>query len=122
MALFTMTTNAYTNLPPDQVGDGSATTNYGETHVFTKAEFTTNTTPPYNDPEGDTAAQLKVLTLPGTGTLKLNGSNVTANQIIDFSDIDAGLFTYVPDNGTVTQYDDTFTFEIADSGSGTFVG
>ena len=44
------------------------------------------------------------------------------NQVINFSDIALGKFTYVPDDGTTTQVIDTFNFEIADAGSGTFVG
>lgn len=122
MALFTVTTNAYTNLPPSQVGNGSSSTNYGTTYVFTVADFTTNTTPTYTDPEGDSAATLKVTALPTTGTLKLNGVNVILNQEISFADIGNSLFTFVPDNATYTAYDDSFNFEIADSGSGTFVG
>jgi len=122
MALFTITTNAYVNLPPSQVGDNSASTNYGITKTFTSADFTTGTTPAYSDPEGDSAYQLKVTTLPTTGDLELNAITVTLNQIINFTDIAAGLFTYVPDNGTLTTYADPFTFEIADIGSGTFVG
>lgn len=122
MALFTITTTAYTNLPPSVVGDGSDSTSYGVTKVFSRADFTTSTTPAYADPEGDSAYQLKVTSLPTTGDLELNATTVTLNQIINFSDIDAGLFTYVPDNGTVTEYDDTFNFEIADTGSQTFVG
>src|SRR5690606_18377166 len=84
------------NEPPSEVGDNSLTTNYGVTIVFTVANFTTGTTPAYSDPEGDTASKLKILTLPSTGNLKLNGINVSINQVIDFSDINTGLLTYVP--------------------------
>lgn len=123
MALFTITTNAYVNLPPSQVGDNSASTNYGITKTFSSADFTTGTTPAYSDPEGDSAHQLKIVTRPATGTLEINSVPiVTDNYVVDFADIAAGLFTYVPDNGTLTTYADPFTFEIADIGSGTFVG
>lgn len=122
MALFTVTVNAKVNEPPTQVGDNVVITNYGQTIVFTVADFTTNTTPAYSDPEGDAAYQLKITSLPSTGVLKLNGVDVTLNQIIDFDDISAGLLTFVPDNGTTTTYNDPFQFEIADAGSGTFVG
>ena len=122
MALFTVTTAARINQPPSQVGDGSANTNYGVTYVFTVADFTTETTPVYSDPEGDSAAQLRVIQLPSTGTLEVNGIPISINHVIQFDDIAAGLFTYVPDNGTTTNYNDVFEFEIADSGSGQFVG
>lgn len=122
MALFTITTNQYVNQPPSQVGNGTASTNYGEVYTFTVANFTTQTTPVYVDPEGDTAAQLRILSLPATGLLKLNNVNVTINQIIPFTSIGSGLFTYTPDNNTTTSYNALFNFEIADSGSGIFVG
>ena len=122
MATFTTTVNAFENLPPSQVGDGAATINYNELKVYTRAELTTLLTPAYLDPEGDPAGLLKVTVLPSAGKLKLNGVDVVANQIIDFADIDAGLFTYTPDSGTLTAYDDPFEFQIADTGSGIFVG
>jgi hypothetical protein len=123
MANFTITVDGYTNLPPTEVGDGSATTDHAATIVYTRAMFTTNTIPPYSDPEGDAALNLKITSLPASGLLKLNGVNVTLNQILSFVDhIDAGLFTYVPDAGILAAYNTSFTFEISDAGSLTFVG
>jgi len=122
MATFTISIDEYQNLPPTAVGDGAETINYGETLVYTRAMFTTNTTPPYNDPEGDAALDLKVLTLPADGLLKLNSVDVNINQIISFVNIDSGLLTYVPDNGIQTSHNASFTFQIADEGSGEFVG
>jgi len=122
MATFTVTTQEQTNQPPSQVGNGSAVTDYGVTYTFTVADFTTNTSPVYADPEGDAASQLRIITnLPATGELQLNGVPVTLNQVIDFADISAGLFTFVPDAATTSAYVDTFDFEISDSGSGVFV-
>jgi hypothetical protein len=122
MALFTITTSSYVNQPPSQVGNNTVSALYGTTRVFTRADFTTETTPPYSDPEGDAAFQLRITSLPSTGILQLNNVNVTLNQVINFTDIDAGLFTYVPDNNVTSSYDAIFNFEIADSGSGIFVG
>ena len=122
MANFTITVDSYENLPASSVGDGSATTNFGETLVYTRDMFTTNTVPPYADPEGDAALNLKITSLPTNGLLKLNGNNITINAIVSFDDIDSGLFTYVPDNQISAGYDASFTFEIADAGSGIFVG
>lgn len=120
MATFNININSQQNLPPSEVGDGSVTTAHATTVVFTRNDFTSNTTPPYEDPEGDAAELLKVITLPSNGLLKLNGANVTANQIIDFSDIDSGLLSYQPDPNTTTARVEGFTFAIADSGSLTF--
>lgn len=122
MADFTITVDSYTNLPPDVVGDGSETTDHATTIVYTRAMFTTNTVPAYNDPEGDAALNLKITSLPADGLLKLNGVNINLNQVLSFvDDIDSGLFTYVPDASILIAYNASFTFEIADAGSGSFV-
>lgn len=127
MALFTITTQEKINQPPSQVGNGSASTTYATTYVFTSADFTTATTPVYTDPEGDAADQLKITSTGPeltamTGELQYDSSPVTSGQVISFADIALGKLTFVPDNGTTSEYNDTFDFEIADSGSGTFVG
>jgi hypothetical protein len=120
--IVTLDVNAYENLEPTQVGDNSITIEYGETIIFTRAMFTSQTTPPYSDPEGDAALNLKITGLPQDGAIKLNGSNVLLNDIISFSDIDAGLLRYTPDLTDVDGDIENFTFEIADAGSGIFVG
>lgn len=122
MAEYTITVNEYINQPPSAVGDGSASTDYGVTIVYNRAMLTSALSPAYSDPEGDPAGLLKVVSLPTQGKLKLNGINVFANQIIDFTDIDAGLFVYIPDVGTISTYDDIWNFQIADTVSGIFVG
>jgi|SRR3970040_3066501 len=121
MANFTITVDSYANQPAT-VGNGADTTTYGTSLVYTRAMFTTNTVPPYSDPEGDAALNLKVLTLPTIGTLRYNSINVTINQIIPFSGIDSGLLIYVPDNTNLNAYNASFQFQIADAGSGIFVG
>jgi hypothetical protein len=118
---FTVNVDDKVNEPPSEVGDGTATVDYGNTLVFTRAMFTTGTTPPYADPEADAALLLKIKTLSTLGAIKLSGTNVIVDQIIDFSDIDLGLLTYVPDNADTDGDVQGFTFEIADAGSGIFV-
>lgn len=110
----------FQNEPP-VVGDGEATIDYGQTLVFTRDMFTTLTQPPYNDPEGDAALELQIISLPTDGTIKLDGTPVIINQIIPFSDIDAGLLTYVPDLEDVDGDIEGFDFAISDAGSGEFV-
>lgn len=120
MANFNITINNQENLPPTEVGDGSKTINYGSILTFTRADFTSNTTPPYSDPEGDPASLLKILSLPTRGFIKLNNTRVTVNQIISFDDIDAGLLTYESDNSIINKNTEGFTFAIADKGSSQF--
>jgi hypothetical protein len=109
------------NLPPSEVGDGEATIDYNEVLVFTRAMFTTATTPPYSDPEGDAALLLKITSLPTNGKLIYNDILVSINQIISFNNIDLGLLTFEPDGLVLIADIDDFTFEIADAGSGIFV-
>lgn len=118
--IITFIVEAKDNEPPT-IGDGSATIDYGETLVFTRVMFTSSTTPPYSDPEGDAAGLLKILTLPLLGDILLDGVPVTINQVISFTDIDAGLLTYVPDLADTDGDLQGFTFAIADEGSGIFV-
>ena len=116
---------------PAVVGDGAATIGYGETLVFTRIMFTTQTNPPYSDPEGDAALLLKITALPPIDPnakagqvygIKLNGTAIQVNDIINFSDIDLGLLTYVSDTTSFDSLNADFSFEIADAGSGIFTG
>jgi len=121
MATFTVNVDGKIN-EPATIGDGSTTTDYGVTIVFTRAMFTSNTTPPYSDPEGDAAATLKITTLPVDGVIKLNGVDISVNDEFDFiTDIDSGLLTYVPNNAETDASAIDFVFGIADAGSGIFV-
>tara|TARA_R110000764_G_scaffold226176_1_gene315902 strand:- start:45 stop:785 length:741 start_codon:yes stop_codon:yes gene_type:complete len=111
---------AETNAAPSQVGDGSETIGFGDSLVFTRAMFTTNTTPAYADLENDAADKLRLTVLPTSGIVKLNGINIVVNQEIDFSDIDLGLLIFTGDINAIAGGTDTFEFEIADAGSGIF--
>ena len=120
MATFTINVNAYENEPP-VIGDNEITINFGTTKTFSIADFTTNTTPAYSDPEGDGPFKLKITSLPGTGELRYDNIPVTINQEILFSNIGLGLLTYIPDIVDLGGYsDDTFDFEISDLGSQEF--
>lgn len=120
MATLTINVNAYENEPP-VIGDNEITIGFGSTKTFTVADFTTNTTPAYSDPEGDGPYKLKLISLPATGELRLNNIPCTVNQEILFTNIAAGLFTYIPDIADLGGYlDDTFDFQISDLGSQEF--
>lgn len=108
------------NQAPSVVGDGSMTLDYGETGTFTRAMFTSQTTPPYSDPEGDSALNLRIDSLPTLGSIRLNGVAVISGQIINFDDIDDSLLTYVPDLNDTDGDLQGFTFSIADEGSSNF--
>lgn len=120
MATVTINIGAYVNQAPSEVGDLSVVMAYAATKTFTTADFTTGLTPPYSDPEGDAPSKLKVLSLPATGLLKLNGVNVTVNQEIVFANISGGLLTYKGDDATTVEANTSFNFSISDAGSGLF--
>jgi hypothetical protein len=115
--IVTFTVAEEINLPPSSIGDNTLNLDYSEFHIFTRDNFTTETTPVYVDPEGDPALNLKLLSLPATGNLKLNAVNCTVNQIIPFSSIDDEFFVYAPDVSIKTAQNLTFDFAIADAGS-----
>lgn len=120
MAVVTINIAAYVNLKPDEVGDLAISMAHAATKIFTITDFTTSLVPAYHDPEGDAPSKLKVLSLPTSGLLKLNGVNVTVNQEILFSQIIAGNFIYVADGTVMTAITTSFNFSVADSGSGLF--
>lgn len=120
MANFNINVEPYSNQAPI-IGDGERTTDYGTAIVFIRADFTTNTTPPYSDPEGDLPLTLRIDSLPISGLLELNGTDVVPNQQIDFvSEIDNNLLTFTPDLNDTTAHSTAFGFSIADVGSGLF--
>lgn len=123
MAIFAITTNAAVNQPPNQIGNKTLNLDYNELYIFTLANFTNGTLPPYQDPEGDPAEQIKILTLPTVGTLSFNSGPVISGDELDLTDITAGLLTYQCDPADLDGYvDNTFTFDLSDSGSNTFSG
>ncbi len=70
----------------------------------------------FGDPDGNQLANVIIDTLPGLGTLTLNGVPVTAGQAIAASDIVAAKLVYVPEpNGNGANYA-SFTFHVQDDG------
>jgi len=120
--IFNVEADSSINQQPTTVGDGSADVVLGSEIVFTRAMLTTNLSIPYSDPEGDAADKLRIIELASFGTVKLNGSPVFVNQEIDFTDIDAGLLTYLSTSIPGEDEFEAFEFEISDAGSNIFVG
>ena len=57
----TITSTAYVNLPPDVIGKNGIFTPNRTTLIYTMSMFTTGTTPPYNDPEGDLIDAIRIV-------------------------------------------------------------
>ena len=113
-----LTTEA--NSAPTVVGDNTVQFNYGDTKVFSAADFTSGTTPPYSDPEGDAPYKVKITSLPTSGLLKHNGKDVIINEEILLSSVDSGYLVFVQDLAVKGSQTLTFDFSISDVGSEQF--
>ena len=118
--VMSLTLTTVANSAPSTVGDNTIFRPYGVTKVFTAADFTTNTTPPYSDPEGDLAYKVKITSLPTSGSLSFNGSGVTINQEILLSSVDAGYLVFDQDLAVKSSQAIAFNFAISDVGSEQF--
>ena len=75
-------------------------------HTFSAADFA------FSDIDGHSLHSVKITQLPGAGSLKLNGVDVTANQVIAAADISNLVFT--PDaNANGADYA-TVTYSVSD--------
>lgn len=119
MARLNIISNAKVNFPPSRLGTKTISVDHGAFYVLKSVDFTT-TIPTYQHPDNNAPYLLKVKSLPVTGTLEYNNIEVTVGQEISFSAITTGLLIYTADTGTDTAYVDSFTFDIADTGSHTF--
>ena len=76
----------------------------------------------FADIDGDSLASIEITSLEFVGSLQLNGVDITLNQVITRSDIDAGLLTYDHDGSETVS--DAFGFSVDDglgtSSSGSF--
>ena len=57
-------------------------------YTFSSSDF------PFTDTDGDTLSSVKIVTLPASGTLKLNTTPVTANQSVTAANL--GTLKYTP--------------------------
>jgi hypothetical protein len=117
-----ITTNTLTGAAaanqPATVGDNTIYTANRAVTVLTLAMFTSDLTPPYNDPETDLidAIRLDEISTANLGTFLLNGTPVVEGQIITREDINAGFFTHSAPNQDALS-SDNFSFSARDEGS-----
>ena len=96
------------NTPPT-ASDGAVMTSINTAYVFAADDFN------FADANaGDTLEKVKIITLPGAGTLDLDGTAVTANQEVTKSAIDDGDLTFTPVTGASGSPYTTFTFKVND--------
>ena len=90
--------------------DKSLVTNKNTQLIISAADFG------FSDPDGNALNRVRITTLPATGTLKLNGTAVTAGDFITKADLDANKLTFDPVAGTSGALYTTFTFQVEDDG------
>jgi len=121
MGTISINISARDNLPPSSSGWNSVSLAFNTTHVFTLANFTTETNPPYADPESDILDSIKITSLPSQGVLIKGITPVIVNDQITSAELTAGDLTYESDGTDVNGYSDGFMeFVVADVGSSTF--
>lgn len=89
--------------------DSAVTLAEDGSHTFAMADFG------HTDAEGDALQAVTITTLPGLGTLTLDGVAVTAGQEITVADVDAGLLVYTPSADANGAPSTAFTFQLRDT-------
>ena len=121
MALFTITTTAALSLPPDQLGALKETIPHGGSYTFAINDFTTNASPNYSHPQGQSLSKIKIDTLTNVGgSFKLNNVDISVGDEIDQADISSGLLNFVDDGSDATEHTSFFTYFASDDVSNTF--
>ena len=90
--------------------DKDATIDEDGSYIFGTADF------PLTDNEGHNLLGVTIVTVPGNGTLLLDGVAVTSGDFVSATDLTAGDLTYVPDANENGLPHDTFTFAVRDDG------
>ena len=89
--------------------DATLTITEDAARVLTVADFG------FTDADGHGFLSVGITTLPGAGTITLNGTAVTAGTFVTIIDINAGLLVYTPgSNGAGAGYS-SFTFQVRDN-------
>ncbi|WP_290661605.1 DUF4347 domain-containing protein, partial [Aquabacterium sp.] len=109
----TMTVNV-TAVNDAPAGTNKTVTTLEDTaYTFTAADFGFTDV---NDSPANTLLGVKITTLPGAGSLTLNGVAVTAGQVISAANIGSGLLRFTPvANANGTGYS-SFSFQVQDNG------
>jgi len=100
-------TSTATNNPPT-ASNNTVTTNEDTAYTFAASDFN------FADDDGDTLAGVTITQLESAGDLKLDGTDVTLNQVIAKADIDANRLTFTPAANANGSAYATFRFKVND--------
>jgi len=109
--LLTVNVTAVNDAP---VGTPTTVTTFEDTpYTFVRADF--GFTDPHDSPANNPQA-VKITTVPAAGTLRDNGTAVTAGQFLSVDDIDAGRLMFTPAADATGAPYASFTFQVQDDG------
>src|SRR6185503_20222763 len=100
------------NDAPEGTGN-TMTVNEDGAYTFTAADFGFSDP---NDSPANALAAVEITTLPGAGSLTLDGIAVTAGQFVSVADINAGLLKFTPAANANGNGYASFTFQVQDDG------
>ena len=112
-ALHSMTMNVIAVNDAPAGASKTVTTLESISYVFSVADFGFTDT---NDAIADAFAAVRITTLPGAGTLSVNGVAATAGQFVSVAQIVTGRLVFTPATGGSGNGYATFTFQVQDSG------
>ena len=107
---YTMTVNVDAVADPPAASDGTVTTAEDTAYTFRVDDFGFTDV----DGAGRSLASVKIVTAPSTGTLTLDGTEVTANQSVTKANIDAGKLVFTPVENANGDDHARFTFKVSD--------
>ncbi|MCF6807836.1 DUF4347 domain-containing protein, partial [Thiotrichales bacterium 19S9-11] len=108
LASYTMTVDVTAVNDEPSASDNTITTNEDTPYTFSASDFN------FSDVDGDSLASVEITSLETVGDLKLNGTDVTLNQVIAVADITSGLLVFSSAlNANGTSYD-SFNFSVND--------
>lgn len=123
MATFTINVLANDNNPPNRIGNNDIEVPYQESYIFSKEDFTTNTIPTYQDPEGDDLHSIKILQLvDNLNYLNFKNNPLEIGDIITAQDLENGNFIFLENNEPEGNTSVSFVFDASDEGSLQFAG
>ena len=105
---YAMTIEVTSNVVPT-ASDGTVSTPPETDYAFVAADFN------FADANsGDSLSSVRIVTLPGKGSLTLDGVGVTADQVVPRADIDDGGLVFTPVSGEAGRPYTSFTFRVSD--------
>ncbi|MCF6768609.1 Ig-like domain-containing protein, partial [Thiotrichales bacterium 19S11-10] len=108
LSSYTMTVDVTAVNDEPSASDNTITTNEDTPYTFSASDFN------FTDVDGDSLASVQITSLETVGDLKLNGTDVTLNQVIAVADITNGLLVFSSVlNANGSGYD-SFNFSVND--------